>query len=233
MSDIGRIIVGSLGGLAASLSKVLAVDTGRLAILFYSADVSAVNDLRVTIFIFTPILVLLGGIVGWVSGEEHRLKLLAIGCSAPALLAPWTTGQLDSASGPLIASIGITPAYAQIAPASPAPGDFATGLSVLLGLTSVEEQRYWVIVGSDPDLEGATAFAEAINQTAPELDAFVGSRMPGNENYAVIVGGTDAYLPFTAAQQLRKEAIEVPFIRSDAYLSAFPDRKPVGPLPID
>jgi hypothetical protein len=227
MPDIGRFIVGCLGGLAASLSKVLAVDTGQLAILFYSADVTAVNDLRVTIFIFTPILMFLGGVVGWVSGEEHRLKLLAIGCSAPALLAPWTTGQLDTASGPLIASIGITPAYAQTEKVSPTGSDFTTGLSVLLGLTSVEDQRYWVIVGSDPDLEGAQAFAEAINATSPELDAFVGSRMPGNENYAVIVGGTDAYLPYSAAEALRKQAIKVPFIRSDAYLSNFPDREPV------
>lgn len=227
MSDIGRFIVGSLGGLAASLSKVLAVDTGQLAILFYSADATAVNDLRVTIFIFTPILVLLGGIVGWVSGEEHRMKLLAIGCSAPALLAPWTTGQLETASGSLVASLGVTPAYAQTESVSPKADDFATGLSVLLGFTSVEEQRYWVVVGSDPDLEGARAFAAAVNATSPELDAFVGSRMPGNENFAVIVGGTDAYLPYAAAEALRKKAIRVPIIRSDAYLSSFPDRKPV------
>lgn len=227
MSDIGRFIVGCLGGLAAALSKVLALDTERLAVLFYSADAAAVNDLRVTIFIFTPILIFLGGIVGWVSDEAHRLKLLAIGCSAPALLAPWTTGQLDTAVGPLIASVGIAPAYAQVEPSPPEANKFATGLSVLLGFTSVEDQRYWVIVGSDPNLDQAKAFAEAINATAPQLDAFVGSRMPGNENYAVIVGGTDAYLPYSAAESLRKKATGLPIIRSDAYLSSFPDRQPV------
>lgn len=227
MSDLGRFIVGCLGGLAAALSKVLALDTEKLAVLFYAAEAMAVNDLRVTIFIFTPILILLGGIVGWVSGESHRLKLLAIGCSAPAVLAPWTTGQLDSAAGPLVASIGITPAYAQTEQISPKSNDFATGLSVLLGITSVEQQRYWVIVGSEPDLEQAKAFAAAINAADPDLDAFVGARMPGNENYAVIVGGTDAYLPYSAAEALRKKAIELPIIRSDAYLSIFPDRNPV------
>ncbi len=227
MRELERFLLGSLGGLAAALFKVLALDTERLAVLFYSADATAVNDLRVTIFIFTPILMFLGGIVGWVSGESHRMKLLAIGCSAPALLAPWTTGQLDSAGGRLVASIGITPAYAQAEKSLPQSNNFATGLSVLLGLTAVEDQRYWVIVGSEPNLDQAKAFADQINAAAPQLDAFVGSKMPGNGNYAVIVGGTNAYLPFSAAEALRKQAVNLPIIRSDAYLSSYPDRQPV------
>lgn len=225
--DIRRFILGCLGGLAAALSKVLALDTERLAVLFYAADATAVNDLRVTIFIFTPILMFLGGIVGAVSGETHRMKLLAIGCSAPALLAPWTTGELSSAARPLVASIGITPAFAQVEQVRQPSNDFATGLAVLLGITSVEDQRYWVIVGSEPKLDQAKALAAAINATAPQLEAFVGSRMPGNENYAVIVGGTDAYLPYAAAESLRKQAVSLPIIPSDAYLSSFSDRRPV------
>jgi len=227
MSDIARFLIGCLGGMAAALSKVLAIDIGQFAAFLKAADATGVDELRVTILIFTPILMVLGGIVGWVSGESHRVKLLAIGCSAPALLAPWTAGQLSSAAQPLVAAITVSSVHAQSEPSEPKENDFVTGLSVLLGLKSVETQHYWVVVGSETNIAGAMAYAEEINRHAPELDAFVGSKMPGNDYYAVIVGGPEAYLPYKEAEALRRKAVAEGVVNSSAYLSAYPDRTPV------
>lgn len=105
METLARILIGGLGGLTASLSKILALDATRLGSLFNSGSLTEMNELLASVYVFTPILILLGAIVGWASGETHRVKLLAIGCAAPALLAPWTVGDLGSATAPLVASL--------------------------------------------------------------------------------------------------------------------------------
>lgn len=225
MSGFSRAIVGILGGFAASTSKVLALDVERLGRFVETGNLDDMTELRVTIFIFTPLLMLLGGIVAWASGEEQRMKLLAIGCAAPALLAPWTVGEIDK--GPLSQQTSfsiITPAYAQEVDQSADTSTFSKGLKALFGLSNIEEQNYWVIVGSTEDKVAAESYASEINKIDPDLEAFVGKQKPGNNYYPVIIGGTDAYSPFAEASALRDKATSIPIISQDSYLSDYPDR---------
>lgn len=88
------------------------------------------------------------------------------------------------------------------------------GVGVFFGYGK-EPKRYWVIVGSYEDRSDALAFAEKINQETPELNAWVGAKIPPNEYYPVIVG---SYNFFSDADKLRERALETNTI-SDAYLS--------------
>jgi len=227
MSGLTRIAMGIAGGFAASTSKILATDVGQLATLLDHADMSGIAELRVTIFIFTPILMFLGGLVAWATEETNRMKLLAIGCAAPALVAPWTTGAVNLPNQDALRDIVVTTAYAQTGQTGNAPNTFLKGVGVLFGFQSVEAQRYWVVVGSYKDEAGAMAFAAAINRLDPTLQAFVGQKQPGNEFFPVIVGGTSGYLPFEEAERLRMQAETLAIVTDGgAYLSAFADRLP-------
>lgn len=226
MNGFWRLVVGMAGGLAATASKVMALDITRLSQALDQGNMAGISDLRVTIFIFAPILIFLGGLIAWATDESNRMKLLAIGCAAPALIAPWTAGDLT----PKVASNGFSFASSAFAQEQGAPteqGGFLNGVQVLLGLKTVEEERYWVIVGSHATVPDAEAFAAAINAAKPELQAFVGNKSPDSDFYPVIVGGTDAYLPYDAANMLIAEATSLSII-PEAYLSAYRDRVPTG-----
>lgn len=88
------------------------------------------------------------------------------------------------------------------------------GVGVFFGYGR-DPKRYWVIVGSYKDRNDALTFAKKINQEAPELNAWVGAKIPPNEYYPVIVG---SYIFFSDAEKLRKRALETNTI-SESYLS--------------
>lgn len=218
-------IIGALGGLLASASKILAWDVQQLAALVDQGNTVDLTELRVTIFIFTPILMFLGGLVGWASGETHRIKLLAIGCAAPALIAPWTTAKFHTAKvGALMSQVSfaiIAPAYAQSDQPINQRGTFATGLGALFGLVDPKDEKYWVIVGARKDPTDAKALADSLNQVAPNIDAFVGSPRTNESGYPVIVGGPESYLPYAAAKALQERASSIPILPNDAALSNY------------
>ncbi|HZP19932.1 MAG TPA: hypothetical protein VFB16_06940 [Bauldia sp.] len=225
MLGLGRFAVGLAGGFAGATSKVLALDVGQLAKLLDQGNMQGLNDLKVTIYIFTPVLMILGGLIAWATAEENRAKLLAIGCAAPAIIAPWTShspSNLSSAFQAMLAS----PALAQDVGTSYDTNPFFTGLKALLGIETIEDQKYWVIVGSDADIKRAEDYAKAINSVDPGLQAFVGKPQPGNPFFPIIVGGPNAYLPLDSAKALLARATENPLIPGDAYLSNYPDRLP-------
>ena len=226
MSGIVRFLVGLAGGFAAAPSKVLAIDAAQLAKFLDQGNIAATDELRGTIFIVTPILMILGGLVGWASSERNRFKLLAIGCSAPALVAPWTAQPPKDVATALLSPISISSAYAQTPLQTSDQPAIVKGLQVLFGVASPETQRYWVIVSSDRDLNSAKAFADTINAAAPTLQAFVGQRQPGNDNYPIIVGGPTAFLPLDQAQALQQKAATLSIVPGNAYLSSYPDRLP-------
>ena len=85
MNTLVRIFAGLAGGLAAAASKILALDVPQLAQFTSTGRLDEMDELRVTIFIFTPILMFLGAIIAWASQENNRMKLLALGAAAPAL----------------------------------------------------------------------------------------------------------------------------------------------------
>ena len=229
MLGFTRFMIGAAGGLVASASKILAIDIEKLQRFVDTGHLAEIGELKVTIYIFTPILMLLGALVAWASDEKHRMKLLAIGCAAPALIAPWTGGNL---AGPRAAGAGttqgafqlISPAHAQDRAAGGT--SYLTGIKVLLGLENLEDKRYWVIVGSRQDLAEAKAYAAEINRIDPSLQAFVSDRRPGNPNYPIIVGGPDAYLPLDEARKLQAKAQRVSIIPDDTFMSNYKAYKP-------
>lgn len=231
MSGLNRFAIGALGGFVAATSKVLALDAGRLAQLFSEGQADEIAALKATIFITSPLLILLGGIVGWATSERVPMKLLAIGCSAPALVAPWTTGNVNS-SPPRQAFFEVpalvSTAFAQDTKQA-APGNaIGTGLKVLFGLESPQTQKYWVVASSHKSEAEAQAYADQINRIEPSLQAFVGKRVPGNDFYPVLVGGPDGYLPLAQANALLEKAKALPIVPGSAYLSAYADRLPAS-----
>jgi len=224
-----RVIIGALGGFAAALSKILALDTQTLAMLLAYQDFVAAQDLRVMVFIHTPILVLLGSLVAYMAEETVRMKIFAIGISAPAIIAPWLASvppvaQEQEPKRAGLFEVIVPSAYAQSAEIE----DRASRLDALKYLFTgkVESpKRFWVIVGSYQDLEEAREQVERINDDDPQLQAFVGQRQEDNPYYPVIVGGEDAYLPLDEARQLQN-GVERTGLVKESYLSSYENRLP-------
>lgn len=236
MDGLVRFVIGAVGGLTASLSKILAIDVEKLADFLERADLASIDSLRVQIFIFTPILMVIGGIVAWATNENVRMKLLAIGCAGPALIAPWTTASIDTDSASNLAPTVVSTANAQTTDGEQDEkklSKYTTGIKVLLGIEDEKSQKYWVIVGSSTSYDDAKAQANAINNSNPELAAFVGKRKPDNEQYPVIVGGPAAFLPYADAQKLRSKAVATDIISQDVFLSNYAGRAadPVAEAP--
>lgn len=96
--------------------------------------------------------------------------------------------------------------------------------SGILEQKPVDEQKFWVIVGSYTDKNSAAAHADRINNEDPSERAFVGKRRPDNEFYPVIVGN---YVLRDEAVSLVERAIKLKSVReygSAPYLSEYADR---------
>jgi len=200
MTGVSRIFAGILGGFAASLSKILALDVNHIAEFLFknTGDIETYNQIIVNAYVFTPVLMALGGIIAWASQEDNRMKALAIGCAAPALMAPWTNGNLNAID--IASSAFVAPAYAE------------SGTNQQQGTFEVYSR--------------GISFAQTLNQIAPSINAFVGQRQPGNNLYPVIVGGTGGYLSFAEAVKLKDRALQISIVPPDAYLSNFAARLP-------
>ena len=234
MTGLSRIFVGLVGGFMAATSKILAVDVTRLGEFVSSGMETQSNELIGTLYVITPALMIMGAVVAWATDESNRVKLLAIGAPAPAIVAPWTGGAINSQISPAdilqpTAAQGyysvISTAHAEGIQKSP-ESNFVKGVKNLLGISKFEEKNYWVIVGSHKDKQEATAQATLMNQSNPELQAFVGLRKPENPYYPVIVGGTEAYKPLSQAKILMEQATASPVVPDNAYLSDYKDRVP-------
>jgi len=224
MEGIIRIFAGIAGGFTASASKILALDIEKLGRFVETGSLDDINELRVTIFIFTPVLMAIGGIIAWASMEPNRMKLLALGAAAPALIAPWTSSRLDTIAA--LESGFVTSAYAQQTTTRTSGSRFTKGVKVLFGLENPANNRYWVIVGSKRKKREAKRYAAAINAADPSLQAFVGQPQPNRNGFPIIVGGQSSYLELGKAQKLKSRAIRMDIIPQNAYLSDYPDRLP-------
>lgn len=233
MNGIIRAFIGALGGLAAWMSKLLALDAAKLSQLVEQEQWVEATELKVTIFIVLPILVFLGAVVAWLTDENLRMKLFAIGVSAPAIIAPWTTKAVLNDVASLDHAGFVTTAHAQTVKA-PGRGGIFDGLKILLGIQDLPDpkaERYWVIVSSHADLDAAFRTVADVNRQKPELAAFVGNRMPGNPLYPVIVGGEDGYLTLNDAKKLKEFTDKLGLAKGGSYLSAYADRFPADGVP--
>ena len=233
MNGINRAIVGGLGGLAAWLSKLLALDIAMLGQLVDQQLWVQAAELKVNIYIFLPVLIFLGSLIAWMTEEKERFKLFAIGVSAPAILAPWLAKASISEMAMIDRMSIVSPAYAGAVSQDPR-GAFSDGFKVLLGITEIPnpaEERYWVIIGSHVDLDRAFLQADDVNRNYPQLKAFVGNRAPGNPFFPVVLGGNEGYLTFKDATKLRNYANSIGISKGSGYLSSYPDRLPFNGPP--
>ena len=156
------------------------------------------------------------------------MKLLALGAAAPALVAPWTAGALETPK-PAEIQTGhyrlITSAYAADTPPV-VQSSYIKGLQSLIFGADATGKRYWVIAGSRKGLDEAKQYSDQLNRSDPNLKAFVGQRKAGNPYYPIVLGGPEAYLPVDQAKRLLATAIKNPLVPPDAYLSDFKERLP-------
>jgi hypothetical protein len=163
-SSLERVLVGGLGGLAAILVKYISQDHASV-VSFISTHtraglpLSAVIDIVGGYFILAPMIIVLGAMIGWVSNETQRLKLFALGVSAPALI---TT--LSSGNSVKLTLLEPSSAYAQ----SAQDGSLSSGLSSFFGGT---DRPYAIYVGSFATQEKIDRILNAINDQTKGLHA--------------------------------------------------------------
>lgn len=157
-SDPQRIVVGALGGLAAVLVKYISQDHASV-VQFFSTDLprSAVFSIVGGYIVLTPILMILGGIIGWVAAETNRMKLFALGISAPALVTTWSSG----------GTIKVSDILDNLAPSTAvAQGGIAEGIGSFFGNV---DRTYLIYVGSFSNRENSDRIVNKINNEVSSL----------------------------------------------------------------
>jgi hypothetical protein len=227
MSNIGKAVMGALGGLSAVLVKFLGQDYANVVAHASNLSADQLISYKVGYGLLTPILMFLGAFVAWLSDEEKRIKVVALAVAAPALITTWSGGyKTDSYA---LNDLLVTTSLAQTADSvkkkiSPVNPDAITekstwqqiqsGVGAFFGYGK-EPQRYWVIVGSFKDKDAAQQFADKINTEDKTLNAWVGLKLPGNDYYPVIVGD---YVFLSEAKVLKRRALSTKSIKN-AYFS--------------
>jgi len=215
LSGVWRCVIGSLGGLAAVISKYLGQDHAYyLRLLDLENQQIKIDNLWLGYKIMGPSLLFLGALMAWASYENHRVKLLAIAVAAPALITTWAGG---ATSATKFAFNFVSPAIA--ADASVAVNENVTvgnALKLFFGIGK-DEERYRVVVGSYKDRTDAAIVAEKITKRDPSLKVFIGEKRPNNDFYPVIVGG---YVPYSEAAKL-KDRVKDFSITPEPYLSPY------------
>lgn len=156
ISDSGRIVVGFLGGLSAILVRYLSQDhqTVLSFIEAYNANAGVqwggLYKILFSYVILTPILLVLGSIIGWLAEESSKIKLFALAVSAPALITTWANGP-EKRMSDLFDSIPVSTAYAQ----------------------SSDAPLYAVQVAAFAQPELAVQLVATINKTDPSVRAFI------------------------------------------------------------
>ena len=185
--------------------------------------------------VLTPILVFLGAVLAWVSEEANRLKLLAIGIAAPALITTWSGGTKPADTTMQLSFNIISTAYAiekeqgssRSAINDPMERSYENwwdasldGIKIFFGYGK-EMKHYYVVVGSFKSYMQAKQHAQAVNQRNSKLNAHVGSKT-SNEFFPVVLG-EPALL--SVAHKV-KERVNGSRIVNDAYLAPVNKMKP-------
>lgn len=234
LSTSEKVLIGALGGMAAVCVKFLGQDYNTL--VEHGANLSAdqLFALKIGYGVLTPILIFLGSVLAWVSEESNRLKLLAIGVAAPALITTWSGG--TKADGQQLVSFNLlNNAYAierDITRDAPAIKDpmirsyenwwdaSVDGIKMFFGYGK-DIKRYYVVVGSFKQYEQAKRHAQAVNERDSRLRARVGSKT-SNDYYPVILGSSSL---LSSADATRKQ-VNASRIVTDAYLIPEDELKP-------
>lgn len=228
MTDMKRVLIGILGGLAAIATKLLSQDGGRILAGMATSDTIATNAL-IGYALGGTLVVFLGAASAWVSKENHRGKLFVIAVSAPAMITTMTGGKetvnVTAVESPAVqVGYGETPWPSLISAARAEEegkprveqghaGPRTTYEKVEDGLKfflRVGEPRYWVVVGSYDDKGDAAALVEKIDEADAELGAFIGLRN-SKGIYPVIVG---KYAPLAESKAILERAEKLEFLKA-------------------
>ena len=219
MKGYERAIIGGLGGLAAVCVKFLGQDYNLVVKQAANLTENQITSYIIGYIILTPILIFLGSLLSWVSDEKNKLKLLALGVAAPALITTWAGG-VKTDSQIALNSIMNNAAYAAEVRSQSSPQQINFGSKIVDGVkiffgVGKEIKRYWVVVGSYQDRKKAQEYADLINQKSKDLNAIVGFKVPPNPYYPVIVGH---YATLSEAKLIKEKALKLDMIK-DVYLS--------------
>jgi hypothetical protein len=158
-SNRERALVGALGGFAAVLVKYISQDHAAVASFLATHSkaglpFSAITDIVGGYFILAPMIIALGAIIGWVSNEDQRIKLFALGVSAPALI---TT--LSSGNSVKVSLLELSSAYAQ------------SVQGVLGSFFGSSDRPYAIYVGSFSNQTNIDRILNTINNETKSLHA--------------------------------------------------------------
>ncbi len=174
-SNSERVLVGALGGLCAVLVKYISQDHGAVASFISThtkagLPLSSIIDIVGGYFILAPLIIILGGIIGWVSAENQKIKLFALGVSAPALVTTFSSG-----SSVKLSFLEPASAYAQVAQ----DGSIVTGLNSFFGGI---DKPYAIYVGSFATQAKIDRIVNAINEQTKSLRAITVDITDSNGN---------------------------------------------------
>lgn len=182
ISPLFCALVGGIGGLAAICTKYLGQDHQFVVSALAVDNTDAVLTMAIGYAIIGPILIFLGAVFGWASGEQNKIKLLALGISAPALVTTYAGGQ----------SMFDTRVTAEIRSIESAPA-IASGPASLPGLLSpvTPVQAGMVAPGLSPALQAdgaGTIWLTGGVKESVQLFFGVGKQQALETHYRVIVG---------------------------------------------
>lgn len=181
ISPLFCALVGGIGGLAAICTKYLGQDHHFVVSALAVDNTDAVLTMAIGYAIIGPILIFLGAVFGWASGEQNKIKLLALGISAPALVTTYAGGQ----------SMFDTRVAAEIRSIESAPS-FASGSTSLLGqMSPVTPVHAGMVRSPSPALQadgaGTVWLAGGVKESV-QLFFGVGKQQALESHYRVIVG---------------------------------------------
>jgi hypothetical protein len=156
MSTTERALVGGLGGLCAILAKYVSQDHATvMQYMDSNLPSSKLFTLIAGYLILTPILMILGAIIAGVTDEANRLKVFALGISAPALITTMSSGNSGIKIADIIDFLRPSTAIAQSNPVQ-------QGLDSFFGSS---ERTYVVYLGSFKEKGTADRIMQKINET--------------------------------------------------------------------
>jgi len=204
MNNLQRLLVGGLGGLAAVLVRYLSRDHDTVLLLIESDIPLAAKEFRklwAGYLVFTPIMILLGAMIGWISEETHKVKLFALGVSAPALITTYSAAQPEK-------RVAFEPGFISYAYANPSGQRYDSEIKARSSEILISEENnfplklaqlreffgnsdspvYLVQVGSFIDKTKANQLAARINKEGTSIRAFVSELgSSGGVMYRVLV----------------------------------------------
>ena len=223
-----RIVLGLTAGFVSVLSKFMAQDYTYIVDNAMNLTADQILSYKVGYGILTPILMIMGGFIAWVSEENSRIKVVALAISAPALITTWAGGT-KATSTVSLNDLVVPSVYAQQTNApvqqeiidpntvqeEPLLTRIQKGIGIFFGFGK-EPIKYKVVVGSYTEKKKAEEQLAKIKEENPKIDAnLIEKKSSGEVSYIITIG---EYNYLSEANQIRAKALDMQAI-TEAHLS--------------